>query len=149
MLDIKARESEILKYWEERKVDSKVRHKNIKGKKFYFLDGPPYVTGELGAHHVWVETIKDLVVRYRRYKGQHVHDRAGFDVHGLPIEVKVEKLLNVTSKRDIEERIGVENFILACKDYAKSRQKVPLQHTKDSVHHLILTLSICHMRITT
>ncbi len=47
----------------------------------------------LGAHHVWVETIKDLVLRYRRYRGLNVHDRAGFDVHGLPIEVKVEKIL--------------------------------------------------------
>jgi isoleucyl-tRNA synthetase len=123
MLDIKSREHETLKYWEEHKVDDKVREKNSKGKKFYFLDGPPYVTGELGAHHIWVETIKDLVLRYRRYKGLHVHDRAGFDVHGLPIEVKVEKILNVTSKRDIEERIGVEQFVMACKDYAKEQSK--------------------------
>lgn len=123
MLDIKAREQEILNYWEEHNINDKVRKSHQNGKKYYFLDGPPYVTGELGAHHIWVETIKDLVLRYRRYKGLHVHDRAGFDVHGLPIEVKVEKLLNVTSKRDIEERIGVEQFIMSCKDYAKAQSK--------------------------
>ncbi len=123
MLDIKSREQEILRYWEEHSVDNRVRQQNIKGKKFYFLDGPPYVTGELGAHHIWVETIKDLVLRYKRYRGFNVHYRAGFDVHGLPIEVKVEKLLNVTSKQDIEKRIGVEEFIMACKDYAKEQSK--------------------------
>ncbi|MDE1871237.1 MAG: isoleucine--tRNA ligase [Candidatus Micrarchaeota archaeon] len=123
MLDIKSREHEILGYWAEHRVDEKVRQKNSKGKKFYFLDGPPYVTGELGAHHIWVETIKDIVLRYKRYRGLHVHDRAGFDVHGLPIEVKVEKLLNVNSKSDIESRLGVEKFVMACKDYAKEQSK--------------------------
>jgi isoleucyl-tRNA synthetase len=123
MLDIKSRELEIQKYWEEHSIDDKVRQKHLKGKKFYFLDGPPYVTGDLGAHHIWVETIKDIVVRYRRYKGLNVHDRAGFDVHGLPTEVKVEKLLNVTAKSDIEQKIGVEQFIIACRDYIKNQSK--------------------------
>ncbi len=122
-MDIKSREQEILDYWKERSISGKIRERNKNGKKFYFLDGPPYVTGELGSHHIWVETIKDIILRYRRYRGQMVHDRAGFDVHGLPIEVKVEKLLNVTSKQDIKERIGVEEFIIACKDYAKEQAR--------------------------
>jgi isoleucyl-tRNA synthetase len=121
MLDIKARENEIKEYWEAAGIDDLVRKKNSGGKKFYFLDGPPYVTGELAAHHIWVETIKDLVIRYRRYKGLNVHDRAGFDVHGLPTEVKVEKLLQISSKRDIEERIGIDRFVMACRDYAKGQ----------------------------
>ncbi len=123
MLDIVSKERETLKYWDEHKVNEKVRERNEKGRKFYFLDGPPYVTGELGAHHIWVETIKDIVLRYKRYRGLHVHDRAGFDVHGLPTEVKVEKLLNVTSKNDIEERIGIEKFVMACKDFAREQSK--------------------------
>ncbi len=123
MLDIKSREDEVLRYWTDNGIDDKVRKRNSSGKKFYFLDGPPYVTGELAAHHIWVETIKDLVLRYRRYKGLAVHDRAGFDVHGLPIEVKVEKLLGVTSKRDIEERIGVDQFVTSCKEYASGQAK--------------------------
>jgi valyl-tRNA synthetase len=57
MLDIKARENEIKEYWEAAGIDDLVRKKNSGGKKFYFLDGPPYVTGELAAHHIWVETI--------------------------------------------------------------------------------------------
>jgi isoleucyl-tRNA synthetase len=123
MLDIKAREQEIQKYWEDNHIDDLVRRRNSKGKKFYFLDGPPYVTGELASHHIWVETIKDLVLRYKRYKGLNVHDRAGFDVHGLPTEVKVEKLLQVSSKRDIEERIGIDRFVMACKDYVNGQMK--------------------------
>ncbi|MGI0100333.1 MAG: isoleucine--tRNA ligase [Candidatus Micrarchaeaceae archaeon] len=123
MLDTKSREKDILAYWEEHSVNGKVKERNAKGKKFYFLDGPPYVTGDLGSHHIWVETIKDIVLRYRRYRGYNVHDRAGFDVHGLPIEVKVEKLLGVTSKQDIEQRIGIENFVMSCKNYAKEQAK--------------------------
>ncbi|MGD0729439.1 MAG: isoleucine--tRNA ligase [Candidatus Micrarchaeaceae archaeon] len=123
MLDMNSREQEVLKYWEENNTNEKVKQKNSNGKKFYFLDGPPYVTGDLAAHHIWVETIKDLVLRYKRYKGYNVHDRAGFDVHGLPIEVKVEKILNVTSKIDIEQRIGIENFVISCKDYAKEQSR--------------------------
>jgi isoleucyl-tRNA synthetase len=123
MLDIKSREEEVLKYWTEHSIDDSVRKKNSGGKKFYFLDGPPYVTGELAAHHIWVETIKDLVLRYKRYRGLKVHDRAGFDVHGLPTEVKVEKMLGVTSKRDIEERIGIDRFVAECKAYAGGQAK--------------------------
>jgi len=123
MLDIKSREDEVLKYWTDNGIDDKVRKKNSGGKKFYFLDGPPYVTGELAAHHIWVETIKDIVLRYRRYKGLNVHDRAGFDVHGLPIEVKVEKMLGITSKRDIEKRIGVDQFVTSCREYASGQAK--------------------------
>ena len=123
MHDLKEKEDKVLRYWSEHEVSEKVTAKNKSGKKFYFLDGPPYVTGELGAHHVWVETIKDLILRYKRYRGLNVHDRAGFDVHGLPIEVKVEKLLKTTSKDDIEKKIGIENFVKACRDYAKEQAK--------------------------
>ena len=120
-MDLKDKEGQILRYWAESGINEKVRKANEVGKKFYFLDGPPYASGELGVHHVWVHTIKDLVLRYKKYKGFNVHDRAGFDVHGLPIEFKVEKKLNIQSKHDIEDRVGVEVFVKACKDYAEEQ----------------------------
>ena len=120
-MDLKDKEGQILNYWAESGINEKVRKANEANKKFYFLDGPPYASGELGVHHVWVHTIKDLVLRYKRYKGLNVHDRAGFDVHGLPIEFKVEKKLNIQSKHDIEDRVGVETFVKACKDYAEEQ----------------------------
>ncbi|MHB1830093.1 MAG: isoleucine--tRNA ligase [Candidatus Micrarchaeaceae archaeon] len=123
MLDLNKNEEEILGYWKEHEILKIIREKNRGRKPFYFLDGPPYVTGQLGAHHVWVETIKDLVLRYKRYRRFDVHDRAGFDVHGLPIEVKVEKKLGITSKADIEDRMGIEAFINACREFAKEQAK--------------------------
>ncbi|MDE1832994.1 MAG: isoleucine--tRNA ligase [Candidatus Micrarchaeota archaeon] len=123
MPDLKQKEEAVLRYWEENGTDRKVRELNSSGKKFFFLDGPPYVTGELAAHHVWVETTKDIILRYKRLRGFRVHDRAGFDVHGLPIEVKVEKKLGINNKGEIESRIGIENFINACKDYANEQAK--------------------------
>ncbi len=121
MFDLNKNEEEILKYWNDNRILDKVREKNRGKKPYYFLDGPPYVTGQLGAHHVWVETIKDLIVRYKRYRGFDVHDRAGFDVHGLPIEVKVEKKLGITSKADIESKMGIDAFINACREFAKEQ----------------------------
>ncbi|MGC8496019.1 MAG: isoleucine--tRNA ligase [Candidatus Micrarchaeia archaeon] len=122
-MDLKANEESVLKYWAENSINAKIRELRKNGKKFYFLDGPPYASGELGIHHVWVDSTKDLVVRYKRYRGYNVHDRAGFDVHGLPIEFKVEKLLSLSSKKDIEEKIGTSNFIEKCRDYANEQVK--------------------------
>ena len=118
MLDINSREEEILKFWESSRVYETIKEANKAGKKYYFLDGPPYVTGSLGSYHIWVETVKDSVLRYKRYKGFFVHDRAGFDVHGLPIEHKVESNLKLKSKDDIEKGIGIAKFIAECKEYA-------------------------------
>ncbi len=118
MLDLKRKEEELVSYWKENQIEDRVRAKNKEGKKFYFLDGPPYASGELASHHIWVFTIKDMVLRYKRYRGFNVHDRGGFDVHGLPIENKVERSLNLKSKYEIEHDVGVEKFVDACKAYA-------------------------------
>ena len=115
MLNLREREEEILRYWKERDIDNKVRALGH-GKKFYFLDGPPYAYSELAAHHMWVTTIKDMVVRYKKQKRFRVHDRNGFDVHGLPTENKVEKNLGITSKADIEKKIGIAEFVRACRE---------------------------------
>ena len=117
MIDMQQDEERILRYWKDEDINNKVRKKNFRGKKFYFLDGPPYVTGDLHLGQVWTKGLKDTFVRYKRYRGFNVVDRAGYDVHGLPIENKVEKELKITSKKEIEQKMGIENFVKACKDY--------------------------------
>ena len=114
------RELAISEYWKENKINQKVREKNKDGKNFYFLDGPPYVTGDLHPGQMWVKTVKDIFLRYKRYRGFNVRDRAGYDVHGLPIENKVEKLLNINSKKEIEHTIGIESFVKKCREYVDS-----------------------------
>jgi isoleucyl-tRNA synthetase len=111
------KEEEILKFWKERQVYKKVK-KLCKGrKKFYFLDGPPYATGSIHLGTAWNKILKDIVIRFWRMQGWDVWDQPGYDTHGLPIENKIEKELQIKSKSDIE-RIGIEKFILACRDFA-------------------------------
>ena len=123
MIDLKENEKKVLEYWEEHRINKKVNEKNIDKKKFFFLEGPPYASGEFAAHHIWVEVTKDAVLRFQRYNEKNVHDRAGFDVHGLPIEHKTEKEMKLESKQEIETKIGVSNFINECKAYAQRHVK--------------------------
>jgi isoleucyl-tRNA synthetase len=117
--ELKGAEKEVLSFWDSNRINEKVRKLNAGKKKFYFLDGPPYVTGDLHPGHIWVKSLKDVFVRYKRYRGFDVVDKAGYDVHGLPIENKVEKELGITSKKEIEAKIGVERFISECGGYVK------------------------------
>jgi len=117
MINLHEREEHILGYWQKEKPIQKLKQINADKKKFYFLDGPPYVSGPLGSHHAWVAAVKDVVLRHKRYLGYYVHDRAGFDVHGLPTEHKVEVRLDLKTKSDIESVIGIEKFIQECKNF--------------------------------
>ncbi|MEM3477023.1 MAG: class I tRNA ligase family protein, partial [Candidatus Micrarchaeaceae archaeon] len=117
MFDLSKREEEILALWEADDPIKKLRTLNKDKKKFFFLDGPPYLSGPLAAHHAWVAAIKDLMLRYKRYRGYNVHDRAGFDVHGLPTEVSVEKKFGIKSKDEIESSFGVARFIEECEKF--------------------------------
>ncbi|MGC8478728.1 MAG: isoleucine--tRNA ligase [Candidatus Micrarchaeia archaeon] len=123
MLDMKKNEESVFNYWELSRVYDRIRERNKSGKKYYFLEGPPYASGTLGLYHIWVYAIKDIVLRYRRFLGYNVHDRAGFDVHGLPIEHKVEEKLQLKSKTEIEEKIGVGRFIEECKEFETTNVK--------------------------
>lgn len=120
MPDLNASEEEILGYWKEHGIMEMVREKNRGGKPFYFLDGPPFVSGDLHPGQMWVKSMKDVELRYRRFRGFDVYDRAGYDVHGLPIEKKVEAKLQVRSKKEIETRIGIGEFIRNCKEYVNA-----------------------------
>ncbi|AGB49746.1 isoleucyl-tRNA synthetase [Methanomethylovorans hollandica DSM 15978] len=110
-------ESKIHVFWDEIDAYSKVRQLRKGAKRFFFVDGPPYTTGHIHLGTAWNKIIKDSILRYRSMNDYHVLDRAGWDMHGLPIEVKVEGVLGFTSKKDIE-KYGVGNFIEKCKEFA-------------------------------
>ncbi len=125
--DAKSLEQNIRKFWEKIDAYSQVREQRFNGKKFFFVDGPPYTTGRIHLGTAWNKIIKDSILRYKSMKGFHVLDRAGWDMHGLPIEVKVEGVLGFTSKKDIE-KYGVGNFVAKCKEFALShRDEMTLQ----------------------
>lgn len=110
-------EREISEYWESRRIYEKVREMRKGGKKFFFVDGPPYTTGHIHLGTAWNKIIKDAVLRYRSMQGFDVLDRAGWDMHGLPIEVRVEEILGFQTKKDIEN-YGIERFVEECKKFA-------------------------------
>ncbi len=111
-------EPEILDFWNKQNIYTKLKKKVANGKKYRYLDGPPYTTGKIHLGHAWNYSLKDCYGRYLRMKGFNVHDQPGFDAHGLPIETAVEKKLGVTNKKEIVEKIGIDKFIKECEDYA-------------------------------
>ncbi|PCN49820.1 hypothetical protein B6U99_07760, partial [Candidatus Geothermarchaeota archaeon ex4572_27] len=122
--DPKSYEEAILRWWWEEGVYREAKEARRGGPKFYFLDGPPYVTNPIHVGTAWNKLIKDVFLRYYRMRGFDVRDQPGFDMHGLPIEVMVERRLGIASKRDIEERLGVARFIDECRRYALENLKV-------------------------
>jgi len=114
-LNFVAMEEEILKFWEQNQVFKKSLELNKDGEYFTFYDGPPTANGKPHIGHVLTRVIKDLIPRYKVMKGYRVLRKAGWDTHGLPVELEVEKELGISGKPQIEE-YGVENFIKKCKD---------------------------------
>lgn len=117
MYDHRKIENEIASFWEKNNIYQKVKQKNAEGKPFYFCDGPPYATGEIHPGTGWNKIIKDAVCRYWRACGFNVRAQAGYDTHGLPIEVKVEQELRIKNKSEIEKK-GVGRFVEQCKQFA-------------------------------
>ena len=114
---VQQKEEEILKFWKKNKVYEKSKKLRSKGKKFYFLDGPPYATGYIHTGTAMNKVLKDYFIRFFRMKGLDVRDQPGYDTHGLPIENKVEKKLGFKTKADIEN-FGIENFNKECRAFA-------------------------------
>lgn len=110
-------ESEIYDFWEKNDIYAKMTARNLKGPEFLFIDGPPYTTGVIHLGTSWNKILKDFILRYKRMNGYNVKDTPGFDMHGLPIEVKVEKELKVKDKKEIELK-GIANFTTRCKEFA-------------------------------
>ena len=116
-------EPQILTYWQENSIIESLRKRNKKGKKFYFLQGPPYTSGKLHLGHAWNHALKDIVLRYKRMQGFNVWDRNGYDMHGLPTERKVMEKFNLKFKEDIE-KFGVEKFAQECLQWSTEMAKV-------------------------
>ncbi|QAT38928.1 isoleucine--tRNA ligase [Clostridium sp. JN-9] len=108
-------ESDVLKLWKENKIVEKSFALNKDGEYFTFYDGPPTANGKPHVGHVLTRVIKDLIPRYKVMKGYKVLRKAGWDTHGLPVELEIEKKLGISGKQQIEE-YGVEAFVKQCKE---------------------------------
>ncbi len=115
-------EEEILKFWEENEIFQKSVEKNPEDKSFVFYEGPPTANGVPGLHHVLARAFKDIIPRYKTMKGYRVERKAGWDTHGLPVELQVEKALGLKNKQEIENivpgnpRESVIEFNKKCKE---------------------------------
>lgn len=105
----------ILDFWEKNNIVSKNFGLNEDGEYFSFYDGPPTANGKPHIGHVITRVIKDIIPRYKVMKGYKVLRKAGWDTHGLPVELEIEKKLKISGKKEIEE-FGVSKFVNECKD---------------------------------
>src|SRR3989344_4182234 len=109
-------ESNVLDFWGKSKIYENLKVRNQKGKKFFFIQGPPYTSGRLHCGHAWNNSLKDMILRYKRMNKFNVFDRAAYDMHGLPTERKVMELYKLNWKEDINGE-----WFLIKKAYASKR----------------------------
>ena len=114
-MDFAGREEEVLKLWEENDVFRKTLEQTKDGEEFSFYDGPPTANGKPHIGHILTRVIKDIIPRFKTMKGYHATRKAGWDTHGLPVELEVEKQLGLDGKQEIE-KYGIEPFIKKCKE---------------------------------
>jgi len=114
-VDIPKKEEEILSFWKNNNIFEKSIDIRRNNDKFIFYEGPPTANGKPGVHHVLARIFKDSICRYKTMKGYLVERKGGWDTHGLPVEIEVEKSLGLKNKKDIE-KYGIENFIKQCKE---------------------------------
>ena len=112
-LNFVEREKETAKFWKDEQIFEKTEE--VKGPSYVFYDGPPTANGKPHIGHVLTRVIKDMIPRYRTMKGYYVPRKAGWDTHGLPVELEVEKEIGIDGKEQIEE-YGLEPFITKCKE---------------------------------
>ena len=118
--DPDAVEEQVFDHWDETDAYRQAKEHRAGEEPFFFVDGPPYTSGAAHLGTTWNKTLKDAYIRYHRMQGYDVTDRPGFDMHGLPIETKVEENLGFENKKDIEA-FGMEPFIEECKEYAEEQ----------------------------
>ena len=109
------REEKVLKFWKENRIFEKTLEKTKDGEEFSFYDGPPTANGKPHIGHILTRVMKDIIPRFKTMKGYHATRKAGWDTHGLPVELEVEKQLGMDGKQDIE-KYGIEPFIQKCKE---------------------------------
>ena len=110
-------EKKVQKFWKQEETFKKVNELREKGPRYSFLDGPPYCSGKIHLGTAWNKVIKDSYLRYKSMNGFSLRRQAGWDMHGLPIENKVEHLMDIQSKQEIEE-IGIDKFVDKCREFA-------------------------------
>ena len=108
-------DKQVLKFWQEEKIFERSISNREGAESFVFYEGPPSANGMPGIHHVMARTIKDIFCRYQTMNGKQVHRKAGWDTHGLPVELSVEKSLGIT-KEDIGKKITVEEYNKKCRE---------------------------------
>ena len=113
-LDLVAAGNEVLDSWKKNHAFEKSLELREGAPEFIFFEGPPSAIGMPGIHHVMARSIKDAICRYKTQSGYKVNRRAGWDTHGLPVELGVEKMLGIT-KEDIGTKITVEEYNDACR----------------------------------
>lgn len=116
-------EAEIRRHWDENSLAKKSEDFREGSPKFIFYEGPPTANGKPGIHHVMARTLKDVVCRYKTMTGFQVKRKAGWDTHGLPVEIEVEKLLGLEDKKAVEE-YGLEKFCQQCRASVFSYEKL-------------------------
>ncbi len=108
-------EKEVLEFWVKENIFQKTLEQTKNGKPFVFFEGPPTANGKPGIHHVLARAYKDVIVRYKTMRGFYVERKAGWDTHGLPVEIQVEKELGISGKPEIE-KFGIEAFNKKCRE---------------------------------
>jgi isoleucyl-tRNA synthetase len=114
-VDLPALEHEVLRRWQQRDIFARSLAQTASGPRWTFYEGPPTANGRPGTHHVEARVFKDVFPRYKTMQGFHVPRRAGWDCHGLPVELEVEKRLGFAGKKDIES-YGIAEFNAACRE---------------------------------
>jgi isoleucyl-tRNA synthetase len=114
-VDLIKEEEKTLKFWEENKIFEKTLEATKNGKPFVFFEGPPTANGRPGIHHVLARSFKDIICRFQTMNGRFVSRRAGWDTHGLPVEIEVEKKLGLKNKKEVES-FGIAKFNKECKE---------------------------------
>ena len=116
-LDITHMEMKVLRHWQNHEIFHKSMSTREGGPEFVFFEGPPTANGKPGVHHVLARAFKDIFPRYKTMRGYHVARRGGWDTHGLPVEIEVEKKLGFTNKQQIED-YGISKFNDLCRESA-------------------------------
>jgi isoleucyl-tRNA synthetase len=114
--ELPALELEVLERWRERDVFAESLRLRESARQWVFYEGPPTANGPPGIHHVLSRVFKDIYPRFQTMRGYRVERKGGWDCHGLPVEIAVEQKLGISSKAEIEERIGIEAFNAACRE---------------------------------
>jgi isoleucyl-tRNA synthetase len=114
-LNITLLESEVQRFWKQHEIFQKSMSTRVGGPEYVFFEGPPTANGKPGVHHVLARVFKDMFPRYKCMNGYHILRRGGWDTHGLPVEIEVEKRLGFTNKQEIEE-YGIAEFNELCRN---------------------------------